>query len=103
MAKKILHSIAICSFSFTGMVYFGGYLMSRWFRISVAKWGRECFRVSYGRPKFTLLVLGNLGLELWGPNSRGPIAALQRQGDDLCPGAGPNRHFADSLIGPPDK
>ena len=55
--------------------------MSRWFRISVAKWGRECFRVSYGRPKFTLLVLGNLGLELWGPNSRGPIAALQRQGD----------------------
>ena len=52
-AQKTDHSIAIYSIFGIGMVYFGC-LMSRRFRVSVAKGGRGYFRPSYGRPKFTL-------------------------------------------------
>ena len=51
--SKTDHSIAIYSIFGIGMVYFGC-LMSRRFRVSVAKGGRGYFRPSYGRPKFTL-------------------------------------------------
>ena len=68
-AQKTDHSIAIYSNFWIGMVYFGyhlvnpqwgftrwypKFLMSRGFRICMAKWSRGCLRPTYNQPKLTL-------------------------------------------------